>query len=819
MNRKILISTSLFLFFLSCQNVHKEVININLSEGALNVDFPKLSLSGGSPGIELLIGKGETVLSWYPKEPAVLEQNERVTPKGNARDFSMTWNHPDGYKLTWTICKLTDLPGFSIRSAFINNSKDSIRLKNFVLLRTDQNGLVCQGDPDSWWLLPAMNYSRQAGNLAQVFPSLNRLKEQGVYGYSNLDTDDPRNDDGHWRFLDEAITLYNSMDRSGISMGAVGPGVSYVQFNYRVDNGKILAEIVGQMDKILVEPGETRISEEVLFLAQPYKEALTNLFSWMAETHNARNVREPVYGWCSWYDRYFNIDEEHILNITKSVKELKERIPLEVIQLDDGWQVQEGDWSANKKFPRGMQFHANNISQSGAIPGIWMSPVVCSIEKPADWFQNKEGRFLDPTHPEVEEFIISSVRKLKEAGYRYYKFDYNSIGDYQPNNQKMTRFEIMHHLFSLYRQSIGEESFMLACGATMRPVIGLADASRIGWDALGRWKSYPLADDSLSTLPTDVFTGITLTGMSSLINGKLFINDPDVTYLLPRAEKHIWQGPEGSFDPVKHGLNWSGLKTFHSYFGLLGGMAMMSEPIYKREYQQQNALRMSEILNYPAPDKGWSMNGDIDPWGRQFGFVAERPWGGFASVVLWNKEDTASNVVLDTYTLNSLGEKFHIWSFWDEKYLGIGNESFVARSIPAHGCALLRLTRIPEKNNLPILIGSNLHISMGSAELKSVESTSGEFKIELTDAGARDGKIYIYSLNQLKVKSAAGCEAFVVPQGQDIYALVITGRSRAEKNIINMSKEDTPKTDEEILKNPDLLQKFSKAGFDFDRMR
>ena len=93
------------------------------------------------------------------------------------------------------------------------------------------------------------------------------------------------------------------------------------------------------------------------------------------------------------------------------------------------------------------------------------------------------------------------------------------------------------------------------------------------------------------------------------------------------------------------------------------------------------------------------------------------------------------------------------------------------------------------------------------------------FRSELTDAGARDGKIYIYSLNQLKVKSAAGCEAFVVPQGQDIYALVITGRSRAEKNIINMSKEDTPKTDEEILKNPDLLQKFSKAGFDFDRMR
>ena len=818
MKCKLLIPIGLLLFILSCQKVHKESFNLELSKNILNVDFQHFSLTGARPGIELLIGKDETVLSWFPEEPTLLQKKKRVTPKGKAMDISMTWRHPDGYELTWSVCQLNDLPGFTLRSSFTNKSKESIRLKNFVLCKTSQDGIVCQGNPASWWLLPVMNFSRQAGNLAQVFPSKKRLKEQKVYGYDTISDNDPRNDDGHWRIFEDALTLYNETDRSGIAMGAIGPAVSYIQFNCRVDNDKILLEILSRMDEILVEPGETRESEEVLILAQPYKEALTNLFSWMAETHNARKNIEPVYGWCSWYGRFNNIDEEYILNVTQAVKEQRERIPLEVIQLDDGWSGKFGDWSANKKFPQGMQFYADKIRDAGAIPGIWMAPVYCMVEKPSDWFQNGKGHFLDPTHPETEKFIISSIKKMKDAGYSYFKFDYNTIVDYRPHDPKMTNFEIMRHLFSLYRQTIGEESYLLACGAPNRPVVGFADASRIGFDGLARWKSYPLADDSLPTLPTDIFDAVFTTALSSMMNNRLYVNDPDVTYLLPRAEDHIWQGPKESFDSVKNGLNWTGLQTFQSYIGLLGGTAMASEPLHTTKYQQNNSLRMLEILSPPAPDKGWSMNGDTDPWGRQFGFIATRPWGNFASIALWNKEDTSSDIRLDTHTLQTIGTQFHVWSFWDEKYLGIGDASFVAKNVTEHGCALLRLTQIPQQKDLPVVVGSNLHISMGSAELESVETTPNEMRIRLTNAGARDGKIYIYSRMPFRVKNAAGCEAFVVPQWRNVYAIVITHRLRTEKNMVILSKEDNLKSGDEILKNPDLLNKFKKSSFDFDEM-
>jgi len=82
----------------------------------------------------------------------------------------------------------------------------------------------------------------------------------------------------------------------------------------------------------------------VLILAQPYQEALDNIISWIAGTHKARIKNKPVYGWCSWYDRYQNIDEEHILNVIRASQELRNQMPLEVIQIDYGWSGAMGDW-------------------------------------------------------------------------------------------------------------------------------------------------------------------------------------------------------------------------------------------------------------------------------------------------------------------------------------------------------------------------------------------------------------------------------------------------------------------------------------------
>jgi len=786
MNLKQLVQYIVLSAFISCSPAGNSEMSVELEEQELKFQFSQLTLSHGIPGLELLVGEEEELLEWYPREPANVVKSERNTPMGAAHDLSMSWLHSDGYELIWTLCKLESAPGFTLRSSVINHSDRPVRLRNFILCKTPQDGLVCTGNPASWWLNPAMTLSRQAGNLAQVLPSRLRLKEQNVYGYDQYGEEDPRNSDGHWRFHEEVITLYSDTDRKGVAMGAIGPGVSHVDFNCRVDSGQVLLEIVSRMDEILLDPGEQRVSEEVLVLAKPYREALTDLFSWMAETHEARKKRDPVFGWCSWYDRFTHIDQDHLFRISKVIGQQREWIPLEVVQIDHGWAGPFGDWSENQKFGLGMGAQAEAITRAGAMPGIWMSPVVSEVEKPEDWFQNSGSTFLDPTHPEVEAFILSSVSEKKEEGFRYFKFDYNTLEKFRPYNPKMTNFELMHHLFSLYRQAIGEDCYMLGCGAPPRPVVGIVDAHRTGWDALARWKSFPLADDGLPTLQTDIFDGIFNLAASSSMNNILYHNDPDVTYMLPRAESHIWQGSEGSFDPDIHGLKLAGLQTFHSYVGLLGGMALVSEPLDEARYRKPEAIRMLEILNPPAPDKGWSMNGDVDPLGRQFGFVAEREWGDFASLVLWNKEDSSSDLQLDSYALSSLGEKYHIWSFWDEKYLGIGDASMIFQKVAPHGCKLLRLTP-PAEQDVPLLVGSNLHIAMGSAEVSRIECSVDGMRIKLSDAGARKGKLYIHSSKTLELTTSKGCDATLRSEADQIFIVEISGRSRTEENLIELT--------------------------------
>jgi hypothetical protein len=787
MKRNILLYVLALTVLASCQKADEPDTGLILNDNNLKAEFQGFSMQNAKAGIQLLTGEDEKETEWFPSGKPEILNTDRTTPIGEATDISMTWAHEDGYVMSWTVSRLKNASGFTLRASVTNLSSEPVRLKKFILCQTPQNGIVCEGDPAGWWLLSPMNNTRQGANLSQVLPSRLRLKEQKVYGYDKYKDNDPRNSDGHWRFFEEVISLYRESDRKGIVIGPVGPGVSHVKLNCRVDAGNILLEVVSSMDEVLLEPSGTRVSEEVLILEKPYHEALTTLFSWMAETHGARKEREPIFGWCSWYDRYTNIDEEHILRITETVKAQRDVLPLQVIQVDHGWHGPFGDWDENEMFSLGMDHIAEKIQEAGALPGIWMSPVVCDIEKPKDWFQNPEGGFLDPTHPEVEKFILSTVRAAKEKGYRYFKFDYNYLQDFRPYNQKMTHFEVMRHLFELYREAIGEESYMLACGAPTRPVIGIADANRIAWDAIARWKSFPLADDGIPTLPTDIYDGIYNIAGCAIMNNIIYHNDPDVAYMLPRAETHILQGPKEDFDPELHGLKWPGLQTWNSYVGLLGGMALVSEPLYDEKYRQPEAIRMLEIMNPPSPDKGWSMNGDIDPWSRQFGFVTEKPWGRSASVALWNKEDESADLFLDMHSLGSLGDRFHTWSFWEEKYLGVVRGSFSAKDVPAHGCRLLRLTQVSENTGTPLIVGSTLHISMGSAEFKSVIVANGEMVIELTDGGTRNGKIFLHYPGSLSVRQADGCGASIISEGQDIHILSLFNRVRNGNNTIRLT--------------------------------
>ncbi|MDL1926860.1 hypothetical protein FBQ79_11410 [Anaerolineae bacterium AMX1] len=78
--------------------------------------------------------------------------------------------------------------------------------------------------------------------------------------------------------------------------------------------------------------------------------------------------------WCSWYSLYTAIDELTLHKVFDGLGDL----PFDVLQVDDGWQVNLGDWEANNKFPSGMAALADKIKSTGRKAGLWLAPLLAA---------------------------------------------------------------------------------------------------------------------------------------------------------------------------------------------------------------------------------------------------------------------------------------------------------------------------------------------------------------------------------------------------------------------------------------------------------
>ena len=100
---------------------------------------------------------------------------------------------------------------------------------------------------------------------------------------------------------------------------------------------------------------------------------------------------------------------------------------------------------------------------------------------------------------------------------------------------------------------------------------------------------------------------------------------------------------------------------------------------------------------------------------------------------------------------------------------------------------MLRLTALPQSEEVPVLIGSNLHISMGAAEIKSIDVKADRIAIALTDAGARSGALFFHSRKPLAAGKAEGCVLKAVePTGKDVWKACIESRRSGEGQSIEL---------------------------------
>ncbi len=576
------------------------------------------------------------------------------------------------------------------------------------------------------------------------------------------------------------FTLYTNDGLTGLCCAPVGVPAAFLQFSFCGQRAGALYDVTcsSDMSYVRVAPGQTRAAQSMALCVGPYDECLHDLFVHMAETHGCRKS-PPLVGWCSWYYYFTQVTAQNVRDIIGAANK-ENGFALDVIQIDDGFQTAPGDWTPNEKFPggmAGMAALATDIRACGARPGIWLAPAIVhestqTAKAHPDWLlrhtdgtpYHTNGNWggtscgLDFSHPGAYAFAMDTVKAYRDAGFTYFKIDFNEIvADGRcAYDDSRTSLELYRDVYRGYRREIGEECYLNACAGFSRGAFGFADACRVGPDSVDVWEGYCSIARCLRSV-----------GKNAVIRDTTFALDPDVTYLHTRvitpAEYHTW----------------------HSFVGLLGGLTFISDPIDHPEYQKD--VRQFEILNPPVTEKGLCLHPGVDPWNRRFGFTANRPWGDFAVAMLYNPEDAAATLNTAFYPFEKIGTRFHVWSFWTGEYLGIRGVDF-PMTPEAHDVALLRLTPVTDKN-IPTVIGTDLHIGMGAAEITDVTADKKQMVITLRpDAGAREGRIFIYANDPGTYRTEAiGCKAEGQFVSENVLCIHVSERETAGKQTVSLT--------------------------------
>lgn len=699
----------------------------------------RATIDGQSVSLSTNNGKVEKTTDWSKVE----------TPLGNGKSASATYSNPEKtLSYTVTVTVLEDRDAVAVQGTFHNNSGKDALLQEITTISTAAGGTLTVANPADWLVTPLM-----LADKAMPLPEADG-------GFSEA-------------------ALFSDKTGSGFLIGPTGPPEAFG--TVQVSKGNVKA--YSQMDGVLVRTGESRKGEQLVLAFGTPRETTALWTKWVAATHGTRLDKGPVYGWCSWYDRTTKIDEEHVRAVLKTLADNPNVFGKGILQIDDGYQVMDGDWRGNKKFPSGMAKVAADIRAKGWLPGVWFAPLMVNPEHPLnkehpDAIQkNAQGissfmnpnpfhpdgaNWVVPDHPESKKFLFNIIKDARDRGYGYIKIDFNGIGSrfYDPTK---TRLQIFRELYTLYREAAGEDMYILSClGAPTRGVIGFVDAARVGPD------SHPAHFQKCleSVLRFQIYDNV------------WWQNDPDVSYLAKELPSRVVGKTQ------TEGL-W---RTWHNIVTLVGGTAMNSEPLNTPDARA--AWRMAEIMRPASAEPAMLPTLGLSPHNTLFGFTAKRPYGNFG---VWNLYNVSS-VAIDDYDHKSTtkrpaqaltldfatvglptGTECAVFDFWENKVVARAKDSYTTPPLEDLASALVRVT--PLAGDAPVLVGSNLHLSMGATEIADIKVSADSVKVVLTDAGAQEGSLTFHSKRPLAAGSAENCEiAGVESLGDNLWRVNLKGR-------------------------------------------
>lgn len=373
---------------------------------------------------------------------------------------------------------------------------------------------------------------------------------------------------------------------------------------FRLNKDQI--EIVLDLEGLTLHPGQRLELEQFqVFQGMDRERLLSELAVELERRHPKLNYAGPPTGWCSWACYGPGITEE---DVEANLEAISERdLPLEFIQIDDGYQAYMGDWfTKHPSFGNDVKHICDKITNKGFKPAIWVAPFIAEKESALfmehpNWFvMDEEGNplpsdrdsfggwrsgpwyMLDGSHPEAREFLLNMFSTMrKEWGVTYFKLDANMWGALPFGK----RYDPVYTSIQAYREAMeailegaGSDSFVLGCNAPMWPSLGLVHGMRIANDIFRSWNNFhDVAKENF---------------WRNWQHNKLWINDPDAVLLQNLELDQI--GPDGNMVKIKSELTPREFIFHATFICATGGMVLSGDRIV--DLSEESTVLLKKLL-------------------------------------------------------------------------------------------------------------------------------------------------------------------------------------------------------------------------------
>ena len=452
-------------------------------------------------------------------------------------------------------------------------------------------------------------------------------------------------------------------------------------------------------------------------------------------------------GWTTWYQYEQEITPEIIRANLNAAREMRDTLPLDLFQVDDGFQTKVGDWFELKpEFPDGLAPLAREIEAAGMTPGLWLAPFILwrsakTKRRHKDWvLRNRAGvpvnagfvwdtfaTALDPTHPDALAYAQDVVRTaVREWGFKFLKLDflYAAALPGRYRDRTKTRAQALRAALEALREAAGPEVHLMGCGVPFGSALGIFNSVRVGPDVAAEWTPSwqhlhrPFrGETSMPSARNAIQNALT----RAPLHNRWWSNDPDC--LLAR--------PDGDLTPDE-------VRALATVIALTGGRLLLSDDLTRLPADRLRlAARLVPLLDRRPRLLDWFDTATP----RLLRLDLHNATGNWHLLAIFNWEDDALEISLPLERFALSEGEYHTREFWGGATGRISGGTLSLGRIPAHGVKLFSLR--PVSAGQPAYLGSDLHISQG-LEVARFEVAESALEVELARPASARGRVDLY---------------------------------------------------------------------------